>query len=442
MAGQKISLGNIFGRVGSGIGQGLAEQVPKEIERNRLSSGLKELGERKNQTPFQQFSGLVGAAHEYPQVIQSGAELLKQQGIRNSFTRNANPSQINPQIQLENVKFANKQPEAQQQIKNEHIFNPENFGGTPIQPNNEIRVETLPAIPASPKQRLEEIAELQNNFPDLPLNDILSMWEKNEASRLAQPEAHRAQDEYLTQKRKELNDNFTNQLEELTQKKGSEVYKDVSGESLGNIKESMNRELASNPNATINEVARKWANRALEFAKTKNNLKKLADSSIFATPILLDKPEYRNKLLSAKKSYDDAGLTEEYYNTLQSDFNLSPQGAASLAYPISDSAQKVISGYEPLPSIHFIANPKSGESAQKLAENLRGKLTANDSIGSIVRHLQQKDAFFNQSYFYQKLKQMEDELSLTARQRREITDGAQKLPSWGDVLILPFFRGL
>ena len=76
---QYIKQGNIFGRIGTGLGKGLAEQVPKEIERNRLASGLKTLSEQKGQTPFQQFSALAAIPGITPQMIQSGSELLRQQ---------------------------------------------------------------------------------------------------------------------------------------------------------------------------------------------------------------------------------------------------------------------------------------------------------------------------------------------------------------------------
>ena len=75
----KVGPGDLFGRIGTGFGKGLADQVPKEIERERFRSGLEKLGNQKDLTPFQQFSGLVGAAHEYPQVVQSGSDLLRQQ---------------------------------------------------------------------------------------------------------------------------------------------------------------------------------------------------------------------------------------------------------------------------------------------------------------------------------------------------------------------------
>lgn len=79
MAGQKIKQANIFGRIGTGIGQGLSEQLPKEIERGRLASGLNNLSKQEGLSPFQQFAGLASTPGITPQMIQSGGELLRQQ---------------------------------------------------------------------------------------------------------------------------------------------------------------------------------------------------------------------------------------------------------------------------------------------------------------------------------------------------------------------------
>ena len=84
---QEIKNANIWGRVGTEIGKGLSEQVPKEIERNRLASGLKELEGQQGLTPFQQFSRLSSIPGITPQMIQSGAELLRQQGMLGSLNK-------------------------------------------------------------------------------------------------------------------------------------------------------------------------------------------------------------------------------------------------------------------------------------------------------------------------------------------------------------------
>ncbi len=91
----KIGQPSIFGRIGTGIGKGLGEALPKEMERGRLASGLKQLGEQKGQTPFQQFAGLASTPGITPQMLQSGGELLRQQAyldaLRNQFKEQGGP---------------------------------------------------------------------------------------------------------------------------------------------------------------------------------------------------------------------------------------------------------------------------------------------------------------------------------------------------------------
>ena len=119
----KIKQGNIWGRLGTGVGKGLADQLPKEIERSRLASGLEDLSKNgQNLTPFQQFAKLSGTPGITPQMIQSGAELLKHQGVRNAYAKKGGmgqeqigllPEDIQqtPQGQsIRDVQFGNMQP--------------------------------------------------------------------------------------------------------------------------------------------------------------------------------------------------------------------------------------------------------------------------------------------------------------------------------------------
>src|SRR5271170_3606247 len=71
---------SIFGRIGTGIGRGLAESLPKEIERGRMASGLKQLGEQQGLNQFQQFAGLasIPGVADKPQILQTGGDLLRQ----------------------------------------------------------------------------------------------------------------------------------------------------------------------------------------------------------------------------------------------------------------------------------------------------------------------------------------------------------------------------
>lgn len=89
---QKISQGNIFGRLGSGIGQGLAEQIPKEIEQYQLKSGLKDFSENsQGLDPMQQLAKIASVRGVTPQMIQSFSELAKQQAKGNSLDQQKAP---------------------------------------------------------------------------------------------------------------------------------------------------------------------------------------------------------------------------------------------------------------------------------------------------------------------------------------------------------------
>lgn len=80
-----IKQGDIFGRIGSGIGQGIAQQLPEEITRGRLSAGLQNLESQQGLTPFQQFSRLAAVPGVTPQMLQSGSEVLRQQQYLNAL---------------------------------------------------------------------------------------------------------------------------------------------------------------------------------------------------------------------------------------------------------------------------------------------------------------------------------------------------------------------
>lgn len=82
---QYLKQGDIWGRVGSGIGQGLAQQLPEEIQRGRLAQGLQQLSQQKGLSPFQQFAGLASLPGTNPQIVQSGSDILRQQAYLDSL---------------------------------------------------------------------------------------------------------------------------------------------------------------------------------------------------------------------------------------------------------------------------------------------------------------------------------------------------------------------
>lgn len=80
--------GNVFGRIGKGLGQGLSEQLPKEVERTRLASGLKKLSEKSKTeklSPLDIFTEAAGLPGITPQHLYTMAPILNQQIQKQNF---------------------------------------------------------------------------------------------------------------------------------------------------------------------------------------------------------------------------------------------------------------------------------------------------------------------------------------------------------------------
>ena len=94
---------NIFGRIGKGIGQGLSEQLPKEIERSRLSSGLKKLEQEKDLDPLKFFTRAATLPGVTPQLIESLGQLSRQRLQNEAYSRSID--QMSPENQLKNFGY-------------------------------------------------------------------------------------------------------------------------------------------------------------------------------------------------------------------------------------------------------------------------------------------------------------------------------------------------
>lgn len=122
---QYIKQGNIFGRLGTGIGKGFAEEFPKEFEHQRFRTEARNLGENIDKlSPMQGFLEASGIRGATPQFVQSLGELAKfgadrrqalnegqrqgegqgqiQPGKTQDQQRNRNPNQQNENNQFQN----------------------------------------------------------------------------------------------------------------------------------------------------------------------------------------------------------------------------------------------------------------------------------------------------------------------------------------------------
>ena len=219
-----------WARAGDMAGKSLAEAIPKETERLRLAQGLKELGQNKDQDPFDTFAGLITQPGITAQGIQTGGELLKQRALGNAYgkvrggknnptqTRALNAGQPSPS----DVNFGGINPQ-----------NP-NVSGNAAQPGivntNPLRQEALPQQPWTPEQRDERIGEyLDSGFtPD----QAVARAADDETRELAVSPAQRARDEYVKGVQTEVKDKFKEQLLLKLEKDEKGVFKDITGDNI------------------------------------------------------------------------------------------------------------------------------------------------------------------------------------------------------------------
>jgi hypothetical protein len=299
-----------------------------------------------------------------------------------------------------------------------------------------LRPAAVPIPAWTPERRDQEIGQILEDRPNITVPEAQAIAADNEQRERAQPIGEQEKDTYFKQQQAEAQTKFRGQLETKLQKEGKGVFKDIIGESLVGLERGMERELRTNPKASVDDVVNKWTTKALDFAKSKTDLKAFTADTNWALPILIDNKSFNKKLDEFQDIYDKAGNKEEFYNTLKTDLGMSAQGAAYKAYPRNKNIVKHVEQYKPTKFMSSRADNASN--ARKQAVEIEKLLTSDDSLLAIARDLSHKDPMFDQNAFFEQLGEDKDQIMLNPRQRRELTEGAAGiLPNWADILILP-----
>ena len=451
----KIKQAPLWGRIGTGLGQGLASQIPKEIENYRHASGLRDLAESSQGLSPTQFLAKVGSVYGMtPQEIESFTELAKTQNTRNAYTnpqnRGQQPNQtIAPKsspdfrdIDFANLAKANNKNQqnqtenVQRQIQQSQNAPQGNFpeGQPQIVEQNPLNNKFLPAIPWTPEQKQEEIGRVWDQHPYLTFPEVSQIASDNERRYIESPEAYQKQQAYLEQQEDKVNQEVESQLRKKLHIPANEpIFSKLPGESQNRVERGVSNELRRNPNANVKDLVNKWTDRALFNEKQKSELQKISNRS-FDEKISPSKREANlDKLKSISKSFHEFGNSEEYYNSLKKDFGLSPEGAASIAYPLSKQSENYIRTIKPSNAENAYSNPV------KYANDLVDYLTREDSLLSIAKNIKSKDPFFDIRAFLSEVRSIEDQLGLTDQQKLELnTRGTDDIfPNWGDIFLFP-----
>lgn len=427
-----VKQGNIFGRIGSGIGQGLADQIPKEIERNRLSQGLQALETQgSNLSPFQQFSRLSAIPGITPQMIQSGAELLKQGGVRNALVQGSSPQggQSTPSQQ----DFKNAQFNAAQNQGQNQEGSPESQSLTTRTP---LEATLNPYIPKSLPEIQNRAGQLLQQSPGLYPNpqDALQAAIQEDAQNQAVNAALQGQ----RTNEQGIQDRLAAELKNRQETLGAKIPGNVEAELLDKATNSVKPKNQGGEGLTEREAAQKYGKQMDEISRQYQDLYSVGNWSI-----LNRSPQDNKRNLKAirdkfKERNDLENLADQYITQN----GLSPSKAYYLAYPVSDS-KSLNNAMVKLPALKKDIVTTSGTPIRQVPKDVQQQksLEASERIGklmdqnssplSIAEEFQAKG--YDPEVWLNYVQKNRKNLNLTERQARELDKPRNIIPTLNDL---------
>ena len=445
-------MANIVKQLGSplaGAGAGLAEQLPKEIDRYRLSQGLQNLAQNApNQSALQNYLQAASIYGISPQTLQGLPDVLKQEGSRN-FIKNYKPASGSasasqaenetPETQFKSkldVGFGRNEPN---RISPKGEERPSDFvneeakatADRTLPGRNPLSAELIPKKPWTQDKKLSEMAAMQEQNPQATFDDLSRLADEKEARELAQPEAEQKIDSYFEDKKKKADSEFDRQLSVKLQKTGADTYADLPGEMQLSLKRGMINDLISNKNLNEESAANKWSEIGLNNAKALKELETLSHHSYFEKPSTI-----LQKLKTIQKPFAKAGNKESYEKYLTSTFDFSPQRSAQIAYPYTDKISNFIDSTKRTRG--YIPGEMDRESRKRAIE-VQKLITSEDSILAIARGIKDKDPYFDEKSFFDQIRENIDALPFTPKQILDMGIAeSSPIPKWADLWYFPW----
>jgi hypothetical protein len=431
--------GNVFGRLGKGIGKGLSEQLPKEIERNRLSAGLRKFEqESKGLTPVQQFTRLAGIPGFTAEHLYTLAPLLKDQSIREEGDKIRNAGGGNPPpSQDASMPFAQSaKPPSQDQYseqKNVALDNPS------LKSIEATKSQLTPIVRKSDEELMPRASELAaGNIHTYPRGaiDALPRAREEENTRIANLEEQRRVGDVADAIEERVREGLSTQWgKDATVTQGA-TDSNIPGTIQSKLQRKLVKDLA-NPKNTLSEqqLITKYAEIGKDIAKAKTILDSRAASSLKSGDYSPSK--IGTTIDETRKAYKKAEGLEEFQDIIANKFNLSAPGSSAFAFPPENPNINTIFKKMPKPIQGEMGAFYPGKDPTTLAVEAADKIspyiTDNDSL--LTYAVEAKKNGLNDSAFLNRLKQNRDAgiFSTNERQAREISKGIPFWPAMGDI---------
>lgn len=442
---------NPWGRLGASIGQGLAEQVPKEVERTRLSSGLKELGKKESSgNAYDQISELLSIPGMTEQKAQILFPYLQKQIAKNELAKRAGGQSTQPQQNINTQNVAGS-PSIQSQAQTNNIQNapanqvPFNANQVENQPNQLKTIITPESVknaqevfvPLNYQQRIQEknrlIQENPASFPD----DATAEQEVERLENLREKEilAKKAGYQNLQALQNSVIEKFDNRAKTIG------VTDRLPVEILASLRDRAEDEIANG--GDLEQVTRKYADKALALDKDLTTVDRIgaswglknADSNI-------------ETLKSIGEIFRKEGFGELYVNYIQASQNLSPNAASEIVYPIKNN-RKLYEEIKSLPDKNLIVRgavknlidftgigPSSRvpkKEMDKISKELAPLITKDSSLLNTAMYLDDKGYSSKDFMDYIEKQWNLGNISLSKEQQNELKKPHQYIPTLGDL---------
>ncbi len=373
--------GSVAGRIGKGFGKGLSEQIPKEVERHRLSSGLESLSNTKETNPLKQLASLyaIPGVRENPEIANQAFNYLRQQVAINE-AKGQQPEQV-PGV-------AGPQ---QDEVKS-------NLPAS-SQPKSVPRLQSTPE--AIRQGGLSYIARFPTRYRSLEEGE--AQYQKDVANQQGQIAF--------------VNDRFKNVGATLLQQMGEDKFNNVMGE-LQREFEKRAEDAVLSGKMSETEAADKYSKQMLDFAKARDAQQTMGPDRWRA----LFGGQPQKAIKAAQKAYEEADMPEAFRNDLISYQKLSYHRASEVAFPLDKSEEEY---FKKLPVSKGVFD-KNEEVFEKTFDRLKD----TDSLQNFALQLSKK-GYSPQDFLTYAL---DHEKNLTPIQVRELQHIGSFQPSLSDIL--------
>lgn len=465
---QEIDTGGDFGsRMGRAIGGGLSASLPKASERYRLAKGLEDLGNQKGKTPFEQFASLASIPGITPQMLASATELLKQQNLRNAYRGGGargqgeefSPQQNKGAPSIRDVEFARMPNQApsrspargEEQIVPQDAESPRSraLEDQPMAAEHPGAEKFLPAHAWTQEMQDQAISEAFDTGKAYNINEAFAYADKKREMYENSPLKERERLKYKKEIDNETNQLFQDQLKKrLHAADENEVLRTIDGDLQLKISKQAQSEVAKG-NMTPKEAADYYSSAALDLAKDQQKLREIANRDFVDMVMPSKKAENIKRLNAMSNNFSKMGASEAFYNYLKDSgtengvkrgLGLSPGNAALIAYPPSKNVASVVENFKYSKSPVSTQEGRIAKSreAYKLADEVLKNMNSGDSILAIARMMRNRDPNFDESAFFDYVRDNPQFYDYNPRLIRETETGVSDvIPNWGDMFLFP-----